>query len=63
MFDFAGLFLVAILARNLYTGDPCEGVWGLLPQTKNPRYGPAVMQIDGIISGSMIVPLVQLKCL
>ena len=41
MFDFAGLFLVAMLVQNLYTGDPCEGVWSLPPQTKNPRYGPA----------------------
>ena len=21
-------------------GDPCEGLWSLPPQTKNPRYGP-----------------------
>ena len=30
---FAGLFLVALLVRNLYTGDPCEGVRSLPPQT------------------------------
>ena len=24
----------------LYTGDPCEGLWSLPPQTKNPRYDP-----------------------
>ena len=24
--DFAGLFLLAILLQNLYTGDTCEGV-------------------------------------
>ena len=29
VFDFAGLFLVAILVRNLYTRDPCEGVRSL----------------------------------
>ena len=40
VFDFVGLFLVAILVRNLYTGDPCEGVRSLPPQTKNPRNGP-----------------------
>ena len=33
-------FLVAILVRTLYTGDPREGVRSLSPQTKNPRYGP-----------------------
>ena len=38
--DFSGLFSVAILVQNLYTGDPCEGMWSLHPQTKNPRYGP-----------------------
>ena len=43
MFDFAGLFLVATLVRNLYTGDPCEGVRSFPPQTKHPRYGPAFM--------------------
>ena len=32
VFDFAGLFLVAILVRNLSTGDPCEGVRSLRPQ-------------------------------
>ena len=34
VFDFAELFLVAILVRNLYTGDPCESVRSLPPQTK-----------------------------
>ena len=33
-------FLWAILVRNLYMGDPCGGVRGLPPQTKNPRYDP-----------------------
>ena len=43
--DFAGLFLVAgahdhglllvaILVRNLYTGDPCEGVRSFSPTDK-----------------------------
>ena len=40
VFDFAGLFLVAMLVRNVYTGDPCEGVQSLPPRTKNPGYGP-----------------------
>ena len=42
VFDFAGLFLAAILVRNLYTRDPCEGVRCSLPQTKKRRYGPAI---------------------
>ena len=33
-FDFAGLFLVAILVRNLYTGDPFEDV-RRLPRRQN----------------------------
>ena len=33
MFDFTGLVLVAILVRNLYTGDPCEGV-GVCPRSQ-----------------------------
>ena len=33
VFEFAGLFF-------LYTGDPCEGVQSLPPQTKNSRYSP-----------------------
>ena len=36
LFWFCGLFLGAILVRNLYTGYPCEGVRSL-----PPRYGPA----------------------
>ena len=40
VFDFAGLFLVAMLVRNVYTGDPCEGVRSLPLQIKNPRNGP-----------------------
>ena len=35
----------------LYTGDPCEGVPSLAPQTKNPRYGPEciiVARCEGI---------------
>ena len=63
LFDFAGLFLVAILIRNLYTGDPCEGVRSLPPQTKDPRYVPEytkapftkaifVTQLDAILSHS-----------
>ena len=40
VFDFAGLFLVAILVQNLYKGDPSEGLQSLPPQTKNPRNGP-----------------------
>ena len=42
VFDFAGLFLVAILVRNLYKRDPCDGVWGVPTQTKNLRYGPVI---------------------
>ena len=38
--NVAGLYLVALLVRNLYTGDPCEGVRSLPSQTKNPRNGP-----------------------
>ena len=63
VFDFAGLFLVAILIQNLYTGDPCEGVQSLPPQTKDPGYGPEyttapftkeifVTQLDAILSHS-----------
>ena len=37
VFDFAGLFLVAIFVHHLHAGDPCEGVWSFPPQTKNPR--------------------------
>ena len=37
VFDFGGLFLVPILVRNLYTGDPYEG---LPPNAKYPGYGP-----------------------
>ena len=35
MFDFAKLFFGAILVRNLYTGDPYEGVQSLPPQSKS----------------------------
>ena len=42
VFDFAGLFLAAILVLNLYTRDPCEGVRCSLPETKKRRYGPAI---------------------
>ena len=41
VFDFAGLFLVPILVRNLYTGEPCETMRSLPLQTKSPSYGPA----------------------
>ena len=40
VFNFAGLSCSYILVRNLYTGDPCEGVRSLPPQTNNQRYGP-----------------------
>ena len=51
VFDFAGLFLVAILVRNLYTGYPCEGVLSLPPQIKNPtcRYGPDLLCLSFLI--------------
>ena len=35
VFDFAGLFLVAMLVRNVYTGDPCEGVRSLPANKKS----------------------------
>ena len=38
VFDFAVVFLVAILVQNLYAGYLCEDVQSLSPQTKNPRY-------------------------
>ena len=34
VFDFAGLFLVALLVQNLYMGDPSEGVQSLPPTDK-----------------------------
>ena len=46
VFDFAGLFLVAILVQNLCTGDPCEGVRSLPSQTKTPRYGHGQMDCE-----------------
>ena len=45
VFDFAGVFLVAILVPNLYTGDPRECVRSLPPQTKNPGYGPDIAKL------------------
>ena len=44
VFDFVGLLVVAI-ARNLYTGDPYEGVRSSPPQRKNPKYGPDSVHI------------------
>ena len=52
VFDFAGLFLVAILVRNLYTGDLCEGVRNLLMQTNNPRYGPNSLVLKSLTEAS-----------
>ena len=56
VFDFAGLFLVAILVQNLYTGDPREGLRSLPPQTKNPRYGPA-LSFPPSLTPSLLPPL------
>ena len=39
--DLVGPFFVALLMRNLYTGDPYEGVWSLPSQAKCPSHGPA----------------------
>ena len=40
VFDFAVLILIAILVRNLYTGDPVK-VCGVYPRRqKSRRYGP-----------------------
>ena len=58
VFDFAGLFLVAILVQNLYTGDP-EGVQSLPPQTKKPRYGPV---LKGTVSHVSTVNLCNIHC-
>ena len=44
---FKATFCVGVKTKTsnykpcLYTGDPCEGVRSLPPQTKNPRYDPA----------------------
>ena len=46
---FAGLFLVAILVRNLYMEDLCEGVWSLPPQTNNPGYGPDELSLSLVL--------------
>ena len=37
----------------MYTGDSCEGLWSLPPQTKNPRYGSACVVHNQLQSGQM----------
>ena len=44
VFEFAGLYFF------LYTGDSCEGVRSLSPQTKNSRYGPEYQ--EGVVTKS-----------